>query len=63
MKLEYYTKNVYGNELAYLADPAARILFRRMTDKLTISPSDMDALTDLTGVTFVRVFEPSKVEA
>jgi hypothetical protein len=60
LKLNYYTKTVYGNELRYLLDTEASNRWLRISGKKTIDNADMIQLTALTGVEFVRVFEPSK---
>lgn len=61
MNIEYYTKNVYGNELNYFATPGNTAMWRKLTGKITITTHEMDALCALTGVTFTRVFEPASV--
>ena len=60
LKLNYYTKSVFGNELRYLADSEASNRWLRISGKKTIDNADMIQLTALTGVEFIRVFEPSK---
>lgn len=62
LKLSYYTKNVYGNEMRYLADWEAANRWLRISGKKTIDNSDMIQLRALTGVEFVRVFEPQKAQ-
>ncbi len=61
MTIQYYSKEVYGNTLYYLADKDQAIQLRGLTGKKTISSIDMTLLTKLTGVTFERVFGPVKV--
>lgn len=63
MVIEYYTKSVYGNELIYLFDESGSgegpdFHWLHMTGKKTITRSEMQHLTQLTGVIFERVFEP-----
>lgn len=57
MTINYYSKEVYGNTLYYLADKTQAWTWRNMTGKKTITSSEMAHLTSLTGVTFNRVFE------
>jgi histone H3/H4 len=61
MKLNYYTKHVYGQPMIYLADNKAQIAWHNLTGRKTITNEDMQRLTTLTGVTFERVFEPNNV--
>ena len=61
MTLEYYVKTVYGNDLIYFADLRSANLWHAMTGKKTITTSEMEQLTRLTGVQFTRVFEPVSV--
>lgn len=56
--IKYYTKNVYGNELMYLADANDAHNWYRLTGKKTIDAYAMEALKSLAGVEFERVFEP-----
>lgn len=57
MTLKYYTKSVYGNELVYLADARSAMQWNSITGLRTITLSQMNVLSALTGVTFERVFE------
>lgn len=59
--IKFYSKEVYGQTLFYLASPDQARLWRELTNRKTISPVDMVKLTELTGIKFERVFE--KVEA
>jgi hypothetical protein len=56
MTINFYSKEVYGNTLYYLANPFDARRFKQLTGKLTISENDMRVLEHLTGVTFTRVF-------
>lgn len=56
--IKYYTKNVYGNELVYLANPRQADLWYRMTGKKTITMQDLVNLQTLTMAGVERVFEP-----
>lgn len=57
MTINYYSQQVYGQTLYYLANIQARNNWRELTGKKTITTKDMERLTALTGVTFTRVFE------
>ena len=57
MNLEFYRKQVYGNELRYLVDCAEATAFRELTNRLTISSKDMNHGKAL-GITFTEVFAP-----
>lgn len=59
--LEYYTKHVYGNELAYFAHYRDAANWFNLTGKRTISEREMQTLTAMTGAQFTRVFEPAEV--
>lgn len=72
MTIEYYTKQVYGNELIYLADPYIARCWYSLTRQRTISMREMELLRDMMNqaeedVTFdlelKRVFEPAIVGA
>lgn len=56
MKIEFYKKNVYGNELMYLKDELqADWMSRILGGQKTISSSQMELFTALFGVTFIQV--------
>ena len=57
MNLEFYRKQVYGNELRYLVDCEEATAFRELTNKLTISSKDMHHGEAL-GITFLEVMAP-----
>lgn len=57
MTLKYYSKEIYGQTMLYLATAADRNMWQRLTGKKTITTLDMTSLTALTGVRFERVFE------
>lgn len=57
MTLEFYRKQVYGNELRYLVDCEEATAFRELTNKLTISSKDMHHGEAL-GITFLEVMAP-----
>ena len=56
--INYYSKDVFGQRLYYLADPAKAIHWQNISGKKTITQSEMAICTKLTGATFERVFEP-----
>lgn len=47
MKIEYYKKNVYGNELVYIKDERIAQIILRLTGRKTIDTRAMEALTAL----------------
>jgi hypothetical protein len=57
MNLNYYSREVYGQTLFYLANDGSAALWRAITGRKTLSRYDMEQLTKLTGVEFTRVFE------
>lgn len=57
MTINYYSKEVYGQTLFYLASQADANTWHRMTGRKTITSSDMAYMEVLTGVTFERVFD------
>lgn len=56
--IDYYTREVFGNRLNYLSDSRQAMQWNSLTGRKTISNSEMAVLTNLTGATFTRVFEP-----
>jgi hypothetical protein len=56
--IEYYIKNVYGNENIYIIGENAKHI-QTLTNKKTIDKGDMLALEKL-GLIFTRTFEPNK---
>jgi hypothetical protein len=58
--IHYYSKEIYGQKLFYLARLPDRTHWRELTGKKTITEWDMQNLTAMTGVTFERVFEPEE---
>lgn len=59
--IKYYTKNVYGREMIYLADEREALLWQAITGQKTIDQRQLTQLTSMTGVKFERVFEPVAV--
>lgn len=58
MTIKYYSKDVYGTTLYYLANEADAKRWRILTGKKTITSTDMNQMNLLTGAEFIRVFEP-----
>ena len=54
MKIEYYKKNVYGNEHIYIKDKEISAIVHQLTAKKTINEADITALEAL-GHEFVQV--------
>lgn len=59
MTAQYYTKNVYGNQMIYLVESPEANAIRCLTSRKTLCGADIEALKVL-GVQLDRVFEPSK---
>lgn len=57
MTINFYSKNVYGTMLYYLANRTEANKWYALTGKKTITGDDMTNLHILTGVDFERVFE------
>jgi hypothetical protein len=58
MTISYYSKDVYGTTLYYLADFYAAQQWKAISGKKTITEHDMDVLAMLTGATFERTYQP-----
>lgn len=54
--MKYYRKNVYGNELMYLADKNQKDAVEMISGRKSINPADMFAL-GMIGFTFEEVTE------
>ncbi len=54
MNIEYYKKNVYGNELCYVKDKKLAEIVMRLTGQKTISTNTIEALKAL-GCKFIQV--------
>jgi len=57
MRIEYYIKNVYGNDHMYIVDPEQAHAVGTLTKKKTIDHNDIKALERL-GHTLERVHAP-----
>ena len=55
MLIQYRVKNVYGIERMYLADHEMEALWRGLSGQITISPTQMEALRQLTGCAFEQI--------
>lgn len=60
MTIKYYSKEVYGKTMFYFADAEQALCWRILTNRKTITGSEMGHLAELTGVTFERVFGPEE---
>ncbi len=58
-RIQWYRKNVYGEEKIYIANEGARVAVALMTRRKTIFPSDLAALRDL-GLETVEVLAPKE---
>ena len=57
MIIEYYTKNVYGNELIYVKDEHLKKAISNLLGKKTINKKDIANFKSL-GITFKEVLPP-----
>lgn len=60
MTIEYYTKNVYGNDLMYVKDAELAAKLSRLINTLTVSESQMKLISELFDVQWVEVLAPKK---
>lgn len=60
MKIEFYTKNVYGNEMMYVKDTELAPKLSRLIGTLTVSESQMNLISDLFDAEWVEVLAPKK---
>lgn len=58
LNINYYRKNVYGNELMYVADPATAAKLAGLIGTKTISDDQMKRITALFGTTWTEVIAP-----
>ena len=56
--IEYYRKNVWGNELIYLACAHTAKLVKTLTGKETVNARALDSLRALTGKEIGEVLAP-----
>lgn len=61
MTINYYIKNVYGNELMYVADHKQFLTVAALTKQTTLSHTAISALEEL-GLKFKQVLPPKKDE-
>lgn len=59
MNIEYYIKNVYGNECRYILDEKIANIISGLTGQKTLLIRHMDLLEDL-GFTFTQVLPPKQ---
>ena len=57
MIIEYYIKNVYGNELIYVKDEQLKKIISNLLGKKTINKKDIANFKSL-GITFKEVLPP-----
>lgn len=58
MTIQYYSRHVFGQRLFYLVDFESYRRWNSITGRKTITESEMNILSALTGVQFERVMEP-----
>ena len=58
MKIQYYIKHVYGQELMYIFDPTIMNILKNLTGKKTVGRSDLSCLKSL-GHTVEQVLCPN----
>lgn len=56
-QIDYFRKNVYGNDLMYVADRRTAQLIQRLTGKQTLREQDIATFNEL-GFTFKEVLAP-----
>lgn len=61
-KIQYYTKNVYGNQLEYVVEPGDAKIMAQLTGKKTVTGVERELLRDLSGglIQWEQVIEPAK---
>jgi hypothetical protein len=47
--IEFYIREVYGNKLGYIKNPADAMLVQQLTGKKTIDPRTRELFRDLSG--------------
>lgn len=57
--IKFYRKNVWGNELKYVADPITAATITSLTGQKTLSEQQIKSLTAL-GLSFEEVLPPTK---
>ena len=57
--IEYYSKNVYGEERLYILNPGPAATITKLTGKKTVSKSDLNCLRAL-GLESVEVLPKKK---
>lgn len=58
MKIEYYTKNVYGNDKMYILDAYIASKLGRLLGTITINEDQMASLSELFSIEWVEVIAP-----
>lgn len=54
-KIEYFKKNVYGQEMLYIADKRQADLIQALTGRKTVTYTEFKILNELSGLEFVQV--------
>ncbi len=57
MIIEYYIKNVYGNELIYIKDEQLKKIISNLLGKKTINQKDINNF-EILGISFKEVLPP-----
>lgn len=60
MKIEYYTKNVYGKDLMYVEDSYTAAKLGRLLGTKTVDKDQMASISELFGVEWEEVLAPKK---
>lgn len=60
MKIEFYTKNVYGNDLMYIVDAYIAAKLGRLLGTKTVDEDQKASLSELFGIEWVEVIAPKK---
>ena len=59
MKIQYYTKNVYGADHRYIIDEKIKLAVMKLTGQTTLTPYAQEALQML-GFEFEEVLKPKE---
>lgn len=59
MLIQYYTREIYGSKYRYPLDPDIASSLLTLTQRKTLSPHDMNALSAL-GFMFEEVLQPDQ---
>lgn len=56
MNIEYYRKNVYGNDYVYVSNKEQANSIKKITGSVTLKPSHIEGLSEL-GFTFKQIIK------